>query len=398
MPFVTVQGGGATISVPVNSAANAAYGQQLVAAANAAAIGGTLTVSTIAGGNLAPVVPEGNLGLLNVLSTTATAVTVPGGYRFVTDSDAATTASGSQAITSIQGNGTQNQVVILGTAGEIYDAGGGSGTVIAGGGNNFLGVANPTTTGFNFVSGAGDDTIFAIFGNDTVNAGGGTNHVLLGTGDDQVYSSGNDLINLGAGHATISVTAQGIETVTGGAGTGSATIYGGAGGGSFQGGAAGNNFIIGGLQSSTLTGGGDNDLLIATGRGSQVLNAASGNETLIGSAQANNVFYAGSGNTTMSGGPGNNIFWFDAAKTGGAGTTHLITDFAQTPTQQDFVGLAGFTDPHGLTGTAAVADIINSVVHGAVTSGSDTTVTLPDGTKVVLAGVTSVNGHTFGFG
>ncbi|HUA76255.1 MAG TPA: hypothetical protein VMA86_01210, partial [Acetobacteraceae bacterium] len=91
-------------------------------------------------------VPGGNTGVLAIVETLlplTAPVTVPSSYHFT----AIETYNG---FTSVQGNGGENQSVLISSvAGVEFNTGGGSGTVVSGQGNNLIGT--PTSGGGNYL-------------------------------------------------------------------------------------------------------------------------------------------------------------------------------------------------------------------------------------------------------
>ncbi|HEY1629568.1 MAG TPA: C2 family cysteine protease, partial [Tepidisphaeraceae bacterium] len=110
-------------------------------------------------------------------------------------------------------------------------------------------------------------------GNNTVNAGDGSNTVLGGAGNDNITAgSGDDSLDGGAGN----------DTIVGG--DGANTLYGEAGNDSLTGG-AGNDTLYGGVGTDHLNGGDGDDLLVAVGGGT---------------------------NSSLTGGNGSDTFWCDS--------------------------------------------------------------------------------------
>ncbi len=247
----------------------------------------------------------------------------------------------------------------------------------------------------------------------------------------------------------------GTLTVTGG--TGSVTVFGGSESGGFQGGSAGHNLLVGGAdlapyagghvqtpgQTSgyedppapvTLVGGGDGDLLVSAGTDNgapNVLIAGAGAETLTGSGSTARAFFfdgtgadilalgsgysvvtAGSGAETISGGAGT------AAIFAGGGADLILggtgADYVQAGTGNatlfagagaDLVGavrgqsggslvLSGFrvgTDRLDLQGYGSG----RSGIADSQVAGGSTALTLVDGTRITLLGVTNLGAGSF---
>ena len=320
------------------------------------------------------------------------------------------------------GNGTQNQQVIADNGGLTYNTGGGSGTIIAGDGANFI--ATPTIGGGRFAinTGAGNDIIFAQSGANTVNAGGGVNLLLI-RGNDTISLFGSTDIIVGSPGAspgnTITATESGSGNVAiapnnenlnfvGGAGVatvfagnGSDTITLGTGGGIVAGGLGGNNVINGGAGAagSTLFGGGNGDLLSANGFAITTLAAGAGNETLTGAnSSANNVFYGlgpkVTGSVTLQGGNGADTFIIGAPGTvsvnGGPGQDLIAIVAGGRGT----VNIGNFTSAERVTLQGFASTEVARALATA-TVGASTSLVLADGTKVNFVGVTNLTSSSF---
>ena len=342
------------------------------------------TISTVPGGN------TGVLGIVETLFPLNTPVTVPTSYSF-------TSVETYNGDTSVQGNGGDNQSILLSSvAGVTFNTGGGSGTVVAGQGNDLIGT--PTAGGGNYLlsGGPGNDTITAFSGNDTVSTGSGSNLIGLGSGNDQVNLSGtNDTVIAGSGHDTVAVTGSDAALIFGGpgqltflngsgsstvvGGTGSETIQGGTGGGLYQGGTGGNNSISGGTGKATIFGGGSGDTLAAGGSHGDALVAATGNETLTSaSSQGLDSMYGGSGQDAMIAGAGGDLM------DGGSGLMNF--DFSK--------GLTNAGSTYAVFNYHAGDTVTLSGYSGAPTessAGGNTVLGLSDGTQITFVGVASAS-------
>ena len=334
------------------------------------------------------------------------------------------------------------QAVVAGDAGAIVLAGSGSGTVLASGGNNLFFAPEPDAGDWLIHWSGGDDVAVASYGNDTIAPGGGNNTVWLGAGASSVQLAGtNDVVVGGRGAATVAAGAasaaiyggSGPLTVHEGAGT--ATVVGGAGGTTLTGGAGngvffgfgpllytggtGADVLVGGTGAMTATagpgggvfwggtggvnrinitgdatavGGYPGDTIAAFGSGTHVIYAGPGAET-ISAAQSTGADYllAGLGPVSMSGGAGNSLL---VAGPGGGtlsgGTGSALFEFinfyggsavtvAHFDPSRMLIALAGFAP-----GTAA------SALTAAVPGSGGLTLTLPDGTTVLFAGLTNL--------
>jgi Ca2+-binding RTX toxin-like protein len=186
-----------------------------------------------------------------------------------------------------------------------------------------------------FVSGATDDSVDGLAGNDVIYTqggndrvfGGGDNDVIVlgagddaglgGDGDDYVYGGdGNDAIGGGNG-SDILVADAGDDVVFGGADND--YIYGGAGSNYLDGGTGQDVFISQGVND-TLVGGDDNDYFYIFGTGSFIDGGAGIDQFVGGVAVSNDLFMGGDGNDYGFGGNGNDEL------IGGAGNDLLAGD------------------------------------------------------------------------
>jgi hypothetical protein len=201
----------------------------------------------------------------------------------------------------------------------------------------------------------------------------------------------------------------------------------------FFGGSSGNNVLASGDGASTLVAGGSGDRLYANGTAGVLLVAASGNETLSGlGATGGNLFFGGSGNDLIVAGAGNDtvlagagtqtIFGGNTASTAiiagsgqdlilaGASADYIATGsgvatvFAgaydifgvvngQAGGVMNIFGFSTATDALDLQGFAA--NTANAVLSTATIAGSNTVLSLPDATKVILFGVTNLGASSF---
>ncbi|MDR4466348.1 MAG: hypothetical protein MRJ66_19005 [Nitrospira sp.] len=265
-------------------------------------------------------------------------------------------------------NGTDNDDVVVGTAGDDgIDAGSGNDTVYGNAGNDLI-LAGPGVdlvtgdegddrlfggsggdyiyggTGADTINGeddndvimgdAGNDTLAGGKGNDILNGGAGADQLSGGEGDDTLYIDAADTsINGGAGYDIVSVvgtdavivdaTAAEVEFVAGGSGNDVLTAAGSGSGATFYGG-DGDDHLTGGNGNDVLDGQAGADTL-AGGLGNDVLNGAEGDDVLTGDA-GDDTIYGGTGNDRVSGDDGcDSVSGDDGADTilGGNGTDYL---------------------------------------------------------------------------
>jgi Ca2+-binding RTX toxin-like protein len=265
--------------------------------------------------------------------------------------------TGSKA-TSITGH-SGTELLIGNTGNDTINFGGGTGTVVAGNGNNKI------------VAGAGPHQITIGKGADTVNLTGGQDTVVSLGNKDQIHASNTNLVLTGAGavigtgHDTITLIGSGGKVTS----AGSATV---TGSGSFsfsaQGAGAGSN-------ESVQAGSGRNTLI--GGHGTNVFAAGTGFSSMVAGSGSRDTFIGGAGNSFMDAdGAARVVFQFDS--TSGGSFTHTIAHFAHGKDHLDLVGYdtaAAFASRH--------------------VSGGNTTITLDDGTKIVLKGFTGLKASDF---
>ena len=240
-------------------------------------------------------------------------------------------------------------------------------------------------------AGAGEDTLFAPaqgaatllgtpLGGSIFIAGGGADVIAPGGGTSQVW--------LGPGAATV---LGGTGTMLLGGGGGPALVFGGAAGGNLLFAGEGATTLVGGGLADTLVANGTGDVLVAAPVGGSFLFGGTGAETLLGGAAgtdllglgaadalvapggARAVITFGSGRSTVLAGSGAELFNFVAGQGGGSA---LVVDFDPS---HDMMRLAGF----GAGGPGALAT--------ELTAGDNAALALPDGTRVLFAGLPSLN-------
>jgi Ca2+-binding RTX toxin-like protein len=403
---ITVPGAnGTTVSLSYDTLANAALAQRIADALRNGVDNKTiLPVDNKFGPP--PSLPTGVTG--EFIQSVQGVTLLPQGYMDVVN----TAKTG-----AIYGSGDPNEQVLSGGQGNLtFFATGGSGTVAAGGGNNYVSIPTTDAGGWLVATGNGNDTILALGrGNDTISAGGGSNVIQVGAGNTFIGSAGADTILASTGSETITaVDAKATDVVFGNAsnvffvggagatvfgGTGSDTVFGGTGPNLLFGGSAGNNFLQAGQGPATLYGGGNNDQLYTGGSGPQELHAAGGNATLFGAfSSGNDSFYGGSGTDQVFGNGVDNTF------VAGAGAA-TVTAIASASNLFEFTdGQAGGTElVGGLTAAAQVhialtgygANEAANAVAGQTTNGSSVTITLSDNTKVTFENITHLTSGNF---
>lgn len=430
MPSVTIPGGSSPEALTFNSSDASAYGQDLAQRISTALQTGSITASyTYVSGSQAPQ-PISGAGLLFV-------DTAPNQVVQLGTGNAAVIVTNAVGTVSLQG-GAAGATVLAGNSGLVYTGITPSGTatanIVAGGGDNYISTGPVGAGRYAINTGSGADSIAVLAGNATVNAGTGTNLVVLGggpqAGNNLVYSEGydsivgnivpggggSDTVDIGSGQTTINpgssdffVFGEQVNGLTYLVGTGSATVAAGLGASTVFGGLAGRNLLIGGLASggTTLTGGGDGDQLFAVGGGKVVANAGSGAHVTIsgaggpsallagytaGASSASNLFLAGSGNDTLLAGGGADTL------VGGTGRATMVSGTGRDTFQFDRSNPGGTTTVAGFK--AGDTLLLNgfgltpgTVLASAAVTGGSTVFNLAGGTTVTLAGVTGLSAN-----
>lgn len=404
--MVTIPGGdgsGTQLTLTgVNQATQETLGNviQSIVTNNPTIANATLQTSVVTDSWTPPPAPTSQAGTLNMLQVeiqststgAAPQISMPTGYD-------ALIVTGSTAVVVTGNPNATSQLIALNDANNVVNTSGGSGTVVAGQGNNLIGTPTSGGGSVQITAGNGNNTIVAAAGTNTIAAGVGANTVLITGGDNVANVAGASTVFGGAGNDTIgafgsnAIVAGGSGFLTAFAGGNQNTIIGGSGGGLLSGGNGTNSTIVGGAGADTLIGGtGGGDVLFAAGNGGDLLVAGAGSQTLsggistggntfitgsgsalIGAGNGNDTIIAGTGQSTVFGGGGSDLFAVFSSHSGGS---TLIADFS---VGTDLLAVSGF----GLTA--------QQIVAGATVSGAGTTITLPDGTTVILSGVTNLS-------
>ncbi len=339
--------------------------------------------------------------------TTSTVTTVSSSVTLNGGAQAYSAAAG----TSVQA-GADNDTVTAAAGGvNVTD---GYGTLL------FFGGSSPSQV----TGGVGSETIFGGTGGGSYSGGSNGHNVLVsqgasganttlrgGAAGDQLFGSaqGNDDLVAAVGRESI-LGGSGNTTIVGG-GTAASVIFTGGGSSLVYGGDAGGDTIVGGTGamdviaqngdavfgnggaldvSGSTTGadsiiGGAGPLLVA-GRGGNMLVVAGTSTSQIQVGNGASLIFTGTGQTTVAGGTG----WMECVLGSGATT---IYEGGGPSIYEVVKGAAGGTDL--INNFNPTADRISlygyqaSDIHVA-RSGSMTTLTLSDGTKLELPGVTNL--------
>jgi Ca2+-binding RTX toxin-like protein len=341
-------------------------------------------------------------------------------------------ASGEQGAADVSNAGnyfiSKNYEAVFDTSGGQVDLGAAAGNhlIIASGTGNLV-----------YAGLSGADTVYAGFGNTTLYGIGASLDVFDGAGNDLIVggTAGNTVTGGEAGELIF-----GVSTLTYTGGTGSATIIGGGGGNTVTGGSGnilafasgsmtytgtgGAATIIGGgkpldaalgsgggvvygspggdnvlstdsSNASILVGGGTGDVITAAGSGADVLVAGGGAETINATAATGNqVIFGGPGADVMSGGAGSNLFVTEGGNAtltgGGTSNSYVFINFGPTTRTDVITDFNPNTDALGLFGYSSLTPT------SSIISVNGTNLTLSDGTKIQLLGVTT-SLHSYNF-
>jgi Ca2+-binding RTX toxin-like protein len=265
--------------------------------------------------------------------------------------------NGNDATVQISSGSTANITgtadTVIGANGTI-EAAGGSGVNVSGGSDEVdlfgpnISVNLLDSSGYTINGNGGTIAISSATG---LSLNGSGNTIVGGAGAVDIVvqaSSGADTVNLGTGAATVSVSGGASVVVNAGAGSlafiggaGASTVMGGAGNATIFAGAGGGYFAAGTGASDVLVGGGGND----------TLTAGSGADTLVGGSSGTDVF----------------DFVNETA-----GQIYTITSFHTG----DELYLAS-------------SSVLAYALSHQATSGSLTTITLADNTKIIVQGASS---------
>ncbi len=334
------------------------------------------------GGNGVVALPAGNQFHQAAVGTT---VLTGGGNDTVSATVGQVTVVGSLGtLTFIGGTGASS---VTGSTGSVTILGGSGGGSYGGGagGPNILvsqGAAGANTT---LVGGASGDRIFgSASGNDLLVAAVGRDSILGGGGSTTIDggASAASVIFAGSGATTVDGGAAGADTIVGAAGpmdvvAGGDAVFGGSGALQVSGSTSRADSVIGGAGALSVTGHGGNMLVaaststssITTGSGASLILANSGATSVTGGSGSLQLLL-GAGSATVTEGSGAALF--DVVK-GAAGGTDVINGFK---TSTDRIQLFGY----------AAGDL------QVTTSNGSSFVSLTDGTRIEVVGVTDLGG------
>lgn len=228
-------------------------------------------------------------------------------------------------------------------------------------------------------AGGGTDVVYASGAAATVNGGAGTLIFVAGGGN---YSVG------GGGSTAILYGGAGLDTLIGAGGTGSILVA-GAGNATLVGGSGSGAVMFGGVGTTTFFGSvGGSDTMIG-GVGNNTFTTTHGDIVFGGPATANDTFNLTGGEIVVEGNGSDTVTFYAGASTvfGGAGATAFTAAVGSGVN----ASVIGFTAADHLTLAGASASVVASAVAQAATGSYGTMLSLADGTRLTLFGVTSLD-------
>ncbi len=297
-------------------------------------------------------------------------VTLPGGAQFYQAAAGTTVQAGDGADTILASAG---QVTVDGSSGSLLFVGGTGASSVTGGSGSAIIFGG--SGGGSFAGGSAGHNIFvsqsAAAANTTLTGGGGG-------GDEMFVAAGPTTVDGGAGGDDIVVGGTGALTIDAQKGD---AAFGGSGAMVVAGSSSGADSIVGGAGALRVTGRGGNMLVVAgaggsnieTGNGASLIFAGSGSTVVTGGAGSLQAVL-GSGSASVTEGSGPSVY--DVVK-GAAGGTDVLNGFKPATDRIDLFGYAA-SDLH------------------VTTSGGSTVVSLADGTRITLVGVTDPGGSIVG--
>jgi Ca2+-binding RTX toxin-like protein len=301
------------------------------------------------------------------LAASGGTVSLPTGSNVVLNLSSVTTTTPLNV--ALNPNST-SQVFVGGNGPESVNIAGQNVSIVGGSGNDAYSIPAPSATEHadsvpthaNIITGNGNNTVYAGTGNNTIITGTGNNVVGLGVGNNLVYAQGNDTLIAGSGNQTIGA---GAGTVNMFAGTGHSTLIGGSGNDQI--------FLQNGSGNVAVAGTGHTTIVGGTGSNTFIGGNASTSNALIFGGTGNETIFGGAGHETMYGGGGSNLFAFTAGASLGGGN-NVIGDFNVT---KDHLGFLGY-------GSAS------QILANSTVVGGSTVISLTDGTKITLVGITNL--------
>ncbi len=303
-------------------------------------------------------------------------ITASAGNVTVAGSSGQLTFFGGTAASSASG-GTGSATIFGGTGGGVYAGGGAGHNVLVSQGS--AGVSTQMTG-----AGPGDQLFGSAAGNDVLTGGSGRDSMLGGGGFTTINGGSTaSVIFSGGGPTTVNGGTGGQDTIVGGSAALAVTaqngdaVFGNAGALSVTASLEGADSIVGGAGALSIAGRGGNMLVVAgtstsnvsTGNGASLVFAGSGNLSLVGGTGSMQVV-AGSGHATIIEGAGPTTL---QVVNGAAGGSDVVSGFRPG---LDTVELFGYST----SGTVS-------------TVGGSTLISLADGTRVTLLGVSNP-GHS----
>jgi len=285
------------------------------------------------------------------------------------------TGTGSGAATFLGANGGVYAVTTAAGTTFLTPAGAAVAVTASASGNDVINSRGSDT----ITAGGGTDIVYASGAAATVNGGAGTLIFVAGGGN---YSVG------GGGSTAILYGGAGLDTLIGAAGTGSILVA-GAGNATLVGGSGSGAVMFGGVGTTTFFGSvGGSDTMIG-GVGNNTFTTTHGDIVFGGPATANDTFNLTGGEIVVEGNGSDTVTFYAGASTvfGGAGATAFTAAVGSGVN----AAVIGFSAADHLTVAGASAAVVASAVAHAATGSYGTMLSLADGTRLTLFGVTSLD-------
>ncbi len=309
-------------------------------------------------------------------------------YANISELDIANTPDGPLVVqvSGVAGSGNGAAATYAGANGGVYVVATGSGGAIYTTPINGAAVVDSSGTANDVVNSRGTDTISTGGGTDVVYASGAAATVAGGSGT-LIFVAGNGNYNAGGGSSTaILYGGGGADTLTGATGAGSILVA-GTGNTTLSGGGGNSAVMFGGTGATSFFGsGGGHDTMVG-GTGNNTFTTTNGD--IVFGGTANDSFNLTGGEIVVEGAGADTVTLYSGASTvfGGTGATGFV---AATGTGVN-ASVVGFTAADHLTLVGASAAAVSTAVAGAATGSYGTMLSLADGTRFTLFGVTALN-------
>ncbi len=310
-------------------------------------------------------------------------------YSNISELDIANSPDGPLVVqvSGVTGSGSGAAATFLGANGGVYAVTTAAGTTFLTPAGGAVAVS-ASASGNDVINSRGSDTITAGGGTDVVYASGAAATVNGGAGTLIFVAGGGNYSVGGGGSTAILYGGAGLDTLIGAAGTGSILVA-GAGNATLVGGSGSGAVMFGGVGTTTFFGSvGGSDTMIG-GVGNNTFTTTHGDIVFGGPATANDTFNLTGGEIVVEGNGSDTVTFYAGASTvfGGAGATAFTAAVGSGVN----AAVIGFTAADHLTLAGASAAVVASAVAQAATGSYGTMLSLADGTRLTLFGVTSLD-------